>query len=95
MQRCGNAYCGAIQSATEKARVSARKGGTSNLVGTQVLMGLTAQGDGTFRGRAFDPKRNVRAPATVRQVGPNTLLVKACAAGGLICKEQLWTRVGG
>ncbi|HEV2124757.1 MAG TPA: DUF2147 domain-containing protein [Chloroflexota bacterium] len=95
VQRCGNAYCAAIHSATEKAQESARRGGTPNLIGTQVLTGLTPEGNGTFRGRAFDPKRNVKAAATVRQVERDTLLVKACAVGGLMCKEQLWRRVRG
>ena len=32
--------------------------------------------------------------ATVRQVGPNRMVVKGCALAGLLCKEQRWTRVG-
>lgn len=95
VQRCGSAYCGTVQHATHKARDSARKGGTPAIIGTQVLTGLTAQGNGTFRGRAFDPKRNIEVPATVRQVDSNTLFVKGCAAAGLVCKHQLWKRVSG
>lgn len=95
VQRCGNAYCGTVQHATEKALHSARKGGTSNLLGTKVLAELTAQRDGSFRGRVFDPKRNIQVPATVRQVEQNTLFVKGCAAGGLVCNGQLWRRVSG
>ena len=95
VQRCGSAYCGTVQYAAPKARDSARKGGTPAIIGTRVLTGLTEQGNGTFVGRAFDPKRNIQVPATVRQVDADTLFVKGCAAAGLICKQQLWKRVSG
>jgi uncharacterized protein (DUF2147 family) len=50
-------------------------------------------GGGTFKGLVFDPKRNIRAPATVRLLGSSTLVVKGCVLNGIICKEQRWTRV--
>ena len=50
-------------------------------------------GDGVYKGKAFEPKRNIRGSATVRQVGPNVMVVKGCAILGMICKEQRWTRV--
>ena len=90
---CGNALCGVVVNATEKAKASARKGGTPNLIGTRILSGLKATGAGTFKGQAFDPKRNIRAPATVRLVGPDAIEVRAIA-GMFLCKEQRWTRVG-
>jgi len=41
----------------------------------------------------FDPKRNIRAPATIRLEGDNAITVRGCAiAGMLLCKEQRWTR---
>jgi uncharacterized protein (DUF2147 family) len=91
---CGNAICGVVVDASEKAKASARKGGTPNLVGTRILSGLRQTGSGTFKGQVFDPKRNIRAPATVRILGPDALEVRGCAiAGMLLCKEQRWTRV--
>lgn len=91
---CGNVYCGTVIDASEKAKANARRGGTQHLVGTQILSGVRRAGDGTFKGQAFDPKRNIRAPATIRQVGPNAIDVRGCAlAGMLLCKEQRWTRV--
>ena len=90
---CGDAYCGVVVEASDKAKASARKGGTPMLIGTRILSGMKATGNGTFRGQAFDPKRNIRAPATVRLVGPSTLVVKGCVLSGIICKEQRWTRV--
>jgi uncharacterized protein (DUF2147 family) len=91
---CGSAWCGTVIDASDKAKASARRGGTANLIGTRILSGVRPVGDGVFKGLAFDPKRNIRAPATIRQVGPNRLSVRGCAiAGMLLCKEQVWTRV--
>ena len=91
---CGNAYCGTVVEASEKAKAGARKGGTSNLIGTRILSNLRQAGDNVYKGQAFEPKRNIRAPATIRLINPNTLQVKGCAiAGMLLCKEQRWTRV--
>ena len=95
LAECGRGYCGTVVRASEKAKAGARKGGTTNLVGTRILTNLRPAGKGTFKGQAFEPKRNIRAPATVRLVGPDAIEVKGCAiAGVLLCKEQRWTRVG-
>jgi len=85
--RCGEAYCGIVSWASDKNRQK----GTEP--GTRVLSDLRPRGDGTYRGRAYEPKRNISGSATVRQVGPNVMVVKGCAVAGLFCKEQRWTRV--
>ena len=91
---CGDAYCGVVIQASDKAKATAKKGGTPNLIGTRILSGMKPVGDGTYKGQAFDPKRNIRVPATVRVLGPNAITVRGCAiAGMLLCKEQRWTRV--
>jgi uncharacterized protein (DUF2147 family) len=58
-----------------------------------VLSDLRPHGEGTYKGKAFEPKRNINGSATVRQVGADVMMVKGCAVLGLICKEQRWTRV--
>jgi uncharacterized protein (DUF2147 family) len=91
---CGSSYCGTVVDASAKARASAARGGTRNLIGTRILSNLRPAGDGSFKGQAFDPKRNIHAGATIRQIGPNALVVRGCAIAGMfICKEQRWTRV--
>ena len=50
-------------------------------------------GDGTYRGRAYEPKRKISGSAIVSQQGPNVMVVKGCALMNLLCKEQRWTRV--
>ena len=75
-------------------KLIAMVGGTPNLIGTRILSGLRPTGQGSFKGQAFDPKHNIRAPATVRLVGPDAIEVRGCAIAGMfICKEQRWTRV--
>ena len=91
---CGNSFCGTVVDASTKARATARKGGTPQLIGTRILTDVRAAGSGEYKGRAFDPKRNIHAPATIRLLGPSTLSIKGCLVRGMICKEQRWTRVG-
>lgn len=91
---CGNAICGVVINASEHAKETARKGGTPHLVGTRILSDLRPAGDGSFRGQAFDPKRNIHAPAIVRLVSRDSLAIRGCAILGLVCMEQLWTRIG-
>lgn len=85
--RCGDGYCGAVGWA------SANNRGKGVTPGTRVLSDLKPLGDGVYKGRAYDPKRGMGGAATVRQAGPNVMIVKACAIAGIICKEQRWTRV--
>ena len=91
---CGaGTWCGKVSWASPKARADARKGGTQRLVGTRLLSGLRPDGAGGWRGRAFLPKRNMRANALVHAANSNSIIVKGCLIGELICKEQRWTRV--
>jgi uncharacterized protein (DUF2147 family) len=92
--RCGQAWCATVVAASAKARANARKGGTRELIGTRILTGARPVGNGVYKGRGFIPRRNISAPATIRQRGPNVMEVEGCALGGLLCKEQRWTRVG-
>jgi uncharacterized protein (DUF2147 family) len=85
--RCGSALCGTVSWASAGNR---EKGVAP---GTRVLSDLRSQGGGVYKGRAFEPKRNISGSATVRQVGPNVMVVKGCAVMGLFCKSQRWTRI--
>jgi uncharacterized protein (DUF2147 family) len=87
VSRCGEAYCGTVSWANAHNR---EKGTTP---GTRVLSDLRSAGDGIYKGRAFEPKRDISGSATVRQVSPDVMIVKGCAVMGLFCKEQRWTRI--
>ena len=90
---CGNLYCGTVIDASDKAKATARKGGTADLVGATLMTGFKPAGNGAYKGRAFDPKRGLHGTATIRLVGDNGLEVRGCALMGLLCKTQRWTRV--
>ena len=84
---CGSALCGTVS----WANANNREKGVD--LGRRVLSDLRPAGDGTYKGRAYDPKHDMNGSATVRQAGPNVMIVKGCAMWGLVCKEQRWTRV--
>jgi uncharacterized protein (DUF2147 family) len=84
---CGPALCGTVSWASANNRA---KGTTP---GTRVLSDLRRTGEGTYKGSAYEPKREIHGSATVRQVSPDVMVVKGCAVWGLVCKEQRWTRV--
>ena len=95
LQPCGPAWCGKVVAASDKAQIDARKGGTTQLIGTEILSGLRPAGSGRYKGRVFMPKRNMHATATVRTLNSDTLVVTGCLIAGLLCDEQRWSRVGG
>jgi len=94
VSRCGAAWCGTVVQATAKAKADARKGGIAGLIGTRLMNGFKPVGDGKYRGKVLLPKRGIHASGTIRLRGHDTLLVEGCALGGLVCKEQRWSRVG-
>jgi uncharacterized protein (DUF2147 family) len=87
VERCGEAYCGTVSWATARNR---EKGAAP---GTRVLSDLRPQGGGIYKGRAYEPKRNMGGSATIHQVAPDVMVVRGCAILGLICKQQRWTRI--
>lgn len=93
VDRCGGgAYCGKVVWASAKAKAKERIDGP--LVGAQLMSGFKPDGNGGYRGRVLEPKRNMRGSATIRPMGRDTLVVKGCAVAGLLCKEQRWIRTG-
>lgn len=89
---CGQAFCGEVVWASESAQEDARRGGTAQLVGTQVMRSLVVERPGVWTGRIFVPDINRAAKAKLRQERPNELRVTGCRIGGIVCKTQIWTR---
>jgi len=90
---CGNALCGRVVSASSDAKAKAAAGGTTRLVGTELMSGLVPVGQGAWSGEFFVPNRNIRAPGELRLLGPRTLEIEGCAVPGFMCKSQQWTKV--
>jgi uncharacterized protein (DUF2147 family) len=89
---CGEAWCGTVVEANAKAKADAAKGGTKELVGTQLMTGFVPAGEGKWKGRLFVPDRNFRARAELRLLDASRLTVRGCMAGKMLCKSQTWTR---
>lgn len=91
--RCGEQVCGTIVFANEKAKADAARGGTPNLIGTQLFEEFTARGPREWRGRVFVPDMNRRVTGTARLLEDgNSIRVEGCAAR-VVCRNQVWTRV--
>lgn len=89
---CGEAMCGRVEWASDKAVADARKSGTDPLVGVELLSGFMPKGENRWKSRLFVPDLKKASKAEVRQLGPDQIKVTGCAVGRLLCKSQVWTR---
>jgi len=87
---CGDALCGTVAWASERAKKDSAKT-TSQLVGTQLLTALQKDEQGRWHGKLFIPDRNMRVTAKLQRLGPSQLKVSGCAAGKALCKAAVWT----
>lgn len=93
IEPCGeNALCGTVQWASAKAQADARRGGTVNLVGTELLGGFVPVAPGRWEGILFVPDLNKRSKAELQQLDDDRIRVRGCAVAHLLCKSQIWTR---
>ena len=89
---CGNGRaCGNVVWANEDAKADARKGGTPNLIGLQLLRDFQLQKNGSWRGRVFVPDLNMTLAGTADFPDATTMKAKGCLL--LFCKSQTWRRV--
>ena len=91
--RCGDRVCGVVVWATERAKASARRGGTPNLIGATVFRDFKQEKPNQWRGRVFVPDRGVTFSGTISLVGRNELRGTGCLIGRIGCKSRTWTRV--
>src|SRR4029079_18872344 len=89
---CGDAWCGTVQWASDKAAADAAHAGTTTLVGTEILHRFVPVGENRWRGRIFVPDLNKRSTAELQVLEADKLQVRGCARGRLLCKTQFWTR---
>jgi uncharacterized protein (DUF2147 family) len=90
---CGPNLCGYVVWANADAQDDARKGGTANLVGSQLLRNFAPSRSGTWKGKVFVPDLNATFSGTAQLVDANTLRARGCLIAGLGCKAQNWKRV--
>ena len=90
---CSNTgLCGTVEWASDKAAADAARGGTTSLIGTEILRGFVPAGENRWKGRLFVPDLNKRSAGEIRLLEADRLRVRGCTLGGLVCKSQVWTR---
>jgi uncharacterized protein (DUF2147 family) len=90
--QCGEAMCGVVVWANEKAKSDALKGGTDPLVGANLLRDFVRTGEGDWRGKVFVPDLRKTISGTVTLIDSGSFRARSCALG-LFCRTQVWTRV--
>ncbi|WP_293676176.1 DUF2147 domain-containing protein [uncultured Phenylobacterium sp.] len=93
LRPCGEEICGFVVWASDKAKAKARKGGTPNLVGQQLMRGFVVDKHGVGRGKVFVPDLNKVFTGSATMTSERTLLAKGCLFAGVLCKTQVWTRI--
>jgi uncharacterized protein (DUF2147 family) len=92
--RCADVgWCGTVEWSSDKAASDAARGGTSTLVGTEILQGFVPSKANHWKGRLFVPDLNKRSSAELRLLEGGRLQVRGCAVGRILCKSQVWKRV--
>lgn len=91
---CIDGLCGAIVWANVKALDDAREAGVPHLIGTELLQNYRPTGHGAWRGRVYVPDIGHSFPSHIVQTGPNQLTISGCLIGGLLCRSQVWRRIG-
>lgn len=91
---CAGGLCGAIVWANGKALTDARQAGVTHLIGTELLQNYRPTGHGNWKGRVYVPDMGHSFPSHIVQTGPNQLTISGCLIGNLLCRSQVWRRVG-
>jgi uncharacterized protein (DUF2147 family) len=91
---CGGKLCGWVAWADADSLADARDAGVERLVGTELLENYVPDGPGAWSGTVFVPDKGRRFSSEINQLSPDRLKIKGCILGGLICRSQVWTRIG-
>lgn len=90
---CGqDRVCGVVTWASDKAKADARRGGTPQLVGTNLFRNFERVAPGQYKGHVFVPDMN-RTFSGHMEIKGDSMIGKGCVLAGLICKQQVWTRI--
>ncbi|MCH8616513.1 DUF2147 domain-containing protein [Sphingomonas sp. SM33] len=86
---CGKTRCGTVVWANDKAKADSARGGTRNLVGTELFRKFREVSPKVWKGKVFVPDLNKVFTVT----DENTVVARGCLFAGVGCKSQIWTRV--
>ncbi|MGR3804263.1 DUF2147 domain-containing protein [Marinibacterium profundimaris] len=87
---CGDAFCGSISAAYEPG---GRESKTYPHLGRQLIWDMRAEGGNRYGGGQIWAPDTGKTYLSKMELKGETLTVKGCVAGGLLCRGQDWTRV--
>jgi uncharacterized protein (DUF2147 family) len=93
IQPCGKGRCGTVVWANAKAKADCARGGTRNLVGTELFREFREVSTKVWKGKVFVPDVNKVFTGTATVKDQNTIVARGCLFAGVGCKSQTWTRV--
>lgn len=87
MAPCGPNICGVIaKTFNDEGEFS------SPNIGKTLVIDMASNGDGTYDGKVWRPS-NDKIYIGKMDLSGDTLALRGCVAGGLICSKQTWRRV--
>ena len=90
---CGKTRCGTVVWANEKAKADSARGGTPNLVGTELFREFREVSPKVWKGKVFVPDVNRVFSGTGTVKDKDNIVARGCLIGNMGCKSQVWTRV--
>ena len=90
---CGKGRCGTVVWANDKAKADSARGGTRDLVGTELFREFREVSPKVWKGKVFVPDVNKVFTGTGTIKDQNTIVARGCLIAGMGCKSQTWTRV--
>jgi len=94
IHHCGESMCGKVVWAGDQAIADAKRGGTHDLIGTEIFRDFKRDAGGNWRGRVFVPDLDKTFSGTIVLVDRNTLKGTGCLVGRLLCKSKILVRIG-
>lgn len=100
---CGGALCGKIvalkepndpatgKPKTDRNNPDAAKRGRP-MIGVQIVINMKPDSAGRWKGQVYNVEDGRTYSGSITLVNATTLTLQGCALGGLICKNQTWTR---
>ena len=100
---CGGALCGNIVALTEPNDPATGKPKTDNnnpdaakrtrpMLGVQIVIDMKPDSSDKWKGQVYNAEDGKTYSGSIALVNASTLTLQGCALGGLICKNQTWTR---
>lgn len=90
---CGQSMCGTVVWANDKAKADSARGGTRDLIGTQLFRDFRVTAPSVWTGKVFVPDLNRVFTGTATLVDADHLTARGCLLGNVGCRSQTWVRV--